>query len=139
MFSVKPFPAVTALVTVSVSPLTAVVIPVPPAIVSVSVAVFAVVVPLSPATTSHKSWSPVFVLLLVPVISLVNATVPSSFCNVIVLSAVGSTTVKVVSCPSEVAPSKITELVTTRLDADIKVCVPATSIFSTFNVPVLGL
>ena len=64
VLNVKPSPAVIACVIVKVSPLTAVVIPAPPAIVSVSVAEFAVVVPLSPATTSHKSWSPVFVPLV---------------------------------------------------------------------------
>ena len=40
------------------------------------------------------------------VISLVSATVPDELGNVIVLSAVGSATVKVVSCASAVAPSK---------------------------------
>ena len=39
-------------------------------------------------------------------ISLVSATVPDAFGNVIVLSAVGSVTVNVVSCASAVEPSK---------------------------------
>jgi len=37
----------------------------------------------------------------------VKTTVPVSFGNVIVLSAVGSTTVRIVSNPSSVAPSKV--------------------------------
>ena len=42
-----------------------------------------------------------------PVTSDKNASVPLAFCSVIVLSAVGSTTVRVVSNASSVAPSKI--------------------------------
>ena len=42
-----------------------------------------------------------------PVTSVKKATVPLAFWNVIVLSAVGSTTVKVVSLPSAVAPSNV--------------------------------
>ena len=44
------------------------------------------------------------------VISLVSATVPDALGNVIVLSAVGSATVKVVSFASPVAPSKVIRL-----------------------------
>ncbi len=44
-----------------------------------------------------------------PGISLVNATVPDVFGNVIVLSAVGSVTVRVVSKSFEVEPSNFRE------------------------------
>ena len=66
-----------------------------------------------------------------PVTSVKKATVPLPFWNVIVLSAVGSTTVKVVSFPSAVAPSNTILPVVVIVPESI---VPAAVTFAPLNV-----
>ena len=66
-------------------------------------------------------------------------SVPDWLGRLIVLSAVGSTMLRVVSWSSAVAPSKITALAAFIVTVSTVVVVPATTKLGASNVPVLGL
>ena len=67
------------------------------------------------------------------------ATVPDAFGSVMVLSAVGSVIVSVVSYASAVAPSNTIALAASIVTVFTVVVVPATFKLGTSSVPVLGL
>ena len=79
------------------------------------------------------------VLLVRVSVAVINETVPDTFGNVIVLSAVGSVTVRVISCASAVAPSNTIALDASIVTVSTVVVVPATVSFGTSSSPVLGL
>ena len=98
----------------------------PPAIVSVSAVVSATAIPESDATFLNTNWSPVLVPELVPVMSLVKATVPVASGSVIVWSAVSVPANKISSLSSAALPSNITPLDVDTVSTLFVVVVPVT-------------